>query len=81
MILKKTWIVENEKYYRTKIRLTLENSSIIYDICTDCNMSSRLCKRKSIKCMRVNYILSVRRTTYRYFPYAPEKKVYTEGSI
>lgn len=76
MILKRKWIIGNTNYYRVKIRMTLENVSEIYNICTDCiteNKSS--CSYSSLECLRTNMKLSRNKILYRYFPYAPKKKI------
>lgn len=74
MILKKIWIIDKITYYRTKIRLTLENKSL-YALCGDCQSITKFCRYKEQDCAMVNYILVSEGISYRYFPYAPKKKI------
>lgn len=81
MILKKKWIIERKVYYRTKI--SLDKAKDFHGMCYYCNIPIRLCRKDKLECLKTNYILSsLKITTYRYFPYAPEEKVYlTEVDI
>lgn len=73
MILKRKWIIEKTNYYRVKIRMTLENISEIYNICTDCVIGAKnFCTYKPMKCLRLNLKLSKNKILYRYFPHAPK---------
>jgi hypothetical protein len=75
MILKRKWIIGKTIYYRTRIRMTLENTNKIYNICTDCNVFFKYsCTYKSSSCMYLNFKLSKNKILYRYFPNAPKKE-------
>jgi hypothetical protein len=77
MLLKRKWIIEKTNYYRVKIRMTLENISEIYNICTDCPKHLGFyCSQSAVECMQINYEFSKNKMLYRYFPYAPKKKIY-----
>ena len=74
MILKKIWIIDKITYYRTKIRLTFENKSL-YALCGDCQSTANFCRYREQDCAMVNYILVSAEARFRYFPYAPKKKI------
>ena len=77
MILKRKWIIGNTNYCRVKIRMTLENISEIYNICTDCVVKIKSsCNYSSVECLRTNMKLSRNKILYRYFPDAHKKKTW-----
>lgn len=77
MILKKILVIRKDTYYRIKIRMTfLENIWGRYILCNDCRSEPRFCRYNEMDCRRINFVLVKEKINYRYFPYAPEEKVY-----
>lgn len=79
MIYKKIRILFGIKYYRTKLRLSLD-SSYYYEPCCHCvNLRFKLYddpKCNKNRCTRINEKYASGSCNFRYYPYAPKKKIY-----